>query len=99
MKPRGFVRIRAATTGATRRFHVRKESHAWRYHAARRKDHGPLNDIADLTAVTPTRDDVSRRAYELYEQRGRGDGQDWDDWFQAERELRRVNAGATDVAA
>jgi hypothetical protein len=31
---------------------------------------------------------VERRAYELYEQRGREDGHDWDDWLAAERELR-----------
>lgn len=30
---------------------------------------------------------IAQRAYELYEQR-RGDGHDWDDWLQAERELR-----------
>ena len=34
------------------------------------------------------RDDVERRAYELFEQRGRVDGHDWDDWLQAEREIR-----------
>jgi hypothetical protein len=33
-------------------------------------------------------DDVQRRAYELYEQRGRQEGRDWDDWLQAEREIR-----------
>jgi DUF2934 family protein len=33
---------------------------------------------------------VARRAYELYEQRGGGHGRDWDDWFQAERDLRRA---------
>lgn len=33
-------------------------------------------------------DEVSRRAYELYQQRGGEHGQDWDDWFQAERETR-----------
>lgn len=32
-------------------------------------------------------EDVERRAYELCEQRGRGDGRDWDDWLKAEREL------------
>jgi hypothetical protein len=32
---------------------------------------------------------VARRAYELYEQRGREHGRDWDDWFRAERDLRR----------
>ena len=35
----------------------------------------------------PTRDEVARLAYEFYETRGRGDGQDVDDWLSAEREL------------
>jgi hypothetical protein len=38
----------------------------------------------------PRHDDVERRAYELYEQRGREDGHDWDDWLEAEREIRGV---------
>ena len=33
------------------------------------------------------REEIERRAYELYEQRGRKDGRDWDDWLQAEREM------------
>ena len=32
-------------------------------------------------------EDVERRAYELFDQRGREQGRDWDDWLQAEREL------------
>ena len=32
--------------------------------------------------------DVARRAYELYEKRGREHGHDLDDWLQAERELQ-----------
>ena len=32
---------------------------------------------------------VARRAYELYEQRGRRDGQAGRDWLQAEREIRK----------
>ena len=36
--------------------------------------------------------DVARRAYELYELRGRIDGFDADDWRQAERELRDDDA-------
>lgn len=32
-------------------------------------------------------DNIRRRAYELYEQRGRQDGQDLQDWFQAEHEI------------
>jgi HSP20 family molecular chaperone IbpA len=30
---------------------------------------------------------ISRRAYELYENRGRVDGHDWQDWYQAESAL------------
>jgi len=33
------------------------------------------------------KDQVERRAYELYLERGRADGQDLADWFTAEREL------------
>jgi hypothetical protein len=33
-------------------------------------------------------DAISRRAYELYEQRGREPGADVDDWLQAEHDLR-----------
>jgi hypothetical protein len=32
--------------------------------------------------------EISARAYELYERRGREDGHDWDDWLEAENELR-----------
>src|ERR1051325_11497719 len=30
---------------------------------------------------------VRERAYQIFDGRGRGDGHDWDDWFQAETEL------------
>jgi hypothetical protein len=36
----------------------------------------------------PSHDAIARRAYELYRQRGSEHGRDWDDWLQAERELR-----------
>jgi hypothetical protein len=36
----------------------------------------------------PRVEDIRRRAYELYEQRGREDGHDVDDWFEAEREIK-----------
>jgi hypothetical protein len=35
----------------------------------------------------PSPDEIGRLAYHFYEQRGRGDGQDVDDWLSAEREL------------
>ena len=28
---------------------------------------------------------VEKKAYELYEKRGRAQGSDWEDWFQAEK--------------
>ena len=37
---------------------------------------------------------IQRRAYELYEQRGRQDGHHLEDWFQAQRELLGVAAAA-----
>jgi len=39
-------------------------------------------------------EEVSRRAYELYEARGREDGRDVDDWLQAESELAQQQAKA-----
>jgi hypothetical protein len=40
--------------------------------------------------------EIRRRAYALYEERGRGDGHDIDDWLRAEAEL---NAATQKAAA
>lgn len=40
------------------------------------------------TPAKPAYDDIARRAYELYQQRGEADGQEVDDWLRAEAELR-----------
>jgi hypothetical protein len=37
---------------------------------------------------------IQQRAYESYEQRGRTDGHDLDDWFQAEYEIKDRQAKA-----
>jgi hypothetical protein len=37
----------------------------------------------------PTREDIERRAYEIYLERGGGEGAEMEDWLQAERELQR----------
>ena len=42
----------------------------------------------DRPSPSITDDAVRNRAYELYEGRGGESGHDWDDWLQAERELR-----------
>jgi outer membrane protein TolC len=46
------------------------------------------NDVQN--AARPVdRDEISRRAYERYEERGREGGHDVDDWLEAERDLQR----------
>jgi len=35
----------------------------------------------------PTRDEIARLAYEIYEARGQQDGRDVDDWLRAEQQL------------
>lgn len=49
---------------------------------------GPSAAIATQSGQTPTADQIARRAYELYQQRGGRPGRDFEDWIQAERELR-----------
>ena len=39
-------------------------------------------------------DQIRARAFQLYEQRGRDDGHDLDDWLQAEAELSQVDKAA-----
>lgn len=46
----------------------------------------------------PSHDDIERRAYELYEQRGHENGHDWDDWLLAEAQLRSAEAPADPLA-
>jgi hypothetical protein len=46
-----------------------------------------------LNVDEPPHDDIARRAYELHERRGGRHGHDWDDWFEAERELRGRSPG------
>lgn len=43
--------------------------------------------------------EIERRAYELYEARGRADGHDWDDWLEAERELSRTERTTSTTVA
>jgi|HubBroStandDraft_6_1064221.scaffolds.fasta_scaffold42406_3 hypothetical protein len=44
--------------------------------------------MTELKAKESPATEIERRAYELYLERGGGDGHDVDDWVQAERELR-----------
>ena len=40
-------------------------------------------------AADPSDEDIRRRAYQRYLQRGGGHGMDFEDWLQAERELKQ----------
>jgi hypothetical protein len=66
-----------------------------------RPDTPPLKTCTDLSLVSPgelvkhaqdVSDEVVRRAYELFEKRGRTYGSDWGDWFLAQSQvLKQVN--------
>ena len=62
----------------------------------RQKKREPNTDTA---ASVVRHEDIERRAYDLYAERGRGSGRDWDDWFRAERELKHPKAGAIDAGS
>jgi hypothetical protein len=51
----------------------------------------------DTAENTSTEEQIRLRAYEIYLERGGGDGNDSDDWLQAERELRGT-PGDQDIA-
>jgi len=43
--------------------------------------------LADSKALNDVKEQIARRAYELYEARGREDGYDLQDWLCAEAEI------------
>jgi hypothetical protein len=45
---------------------------------------------------TLSTDEIAGRAFELFQKRGGEPGHDLEDWFQAERELRRISAPEAD---
>ena len=47
------------------------------------------------TAPSVDHDAIARRAYEIYESRGRVAGGEMDDWLQAERELKAMATKAS----
>jgi|SRR5580698_8281242 Protein of unknown function (DUF2934) len=58
----------------------------------------PARTEVELNHRTPLAEppyylEIQARAYELYEQRGREDGHDLDDWLEAEAQLTRAARG------
>jgi hypothetical protein len=60
----------------------------WQGARAARESVDPARLVEGSVEPFDHADEVTRRAYELYEQRGGEHGHDWDDWFRAEQELR-----------
>jgi hypothetical protein len=44
----------------------------------------------------PTTEQIAQRAYEIYQARGGTEGQDIEDWLEAERQLRRGPQAGTE---
>ena len=55
---------------------------------ARKKKAAPAPASAPA-GPEPTLDDIRRRAYERYQERGGNHGKHFDDWLEAEKELRK----------
>ena len=53
------------------------------------RDEAPPGEDLESTHE-PSREEIERRAYDLYQQRGAAPGQHLDDWLRAERELREL---------
>jgi hypothetical protein len=54
------------------------------------------NASTDSSTSTPSSDAISRRAYELWEQEGRPEGNDMRHWLQAEKELGGSRSASTE---
>ena len=51
-------------------------------------------DLQKTDSGCELQDQIRARAYQLYEQRGRDDGHDLDDWLHAQAELSQVQKAA-----
>jgi hypothetical protein len=54
----------------------------------------PSTEPTSAPQSGPTTEQIAQRAYEIYQSRGGTEGQDIEDWLQAERELRRGLQGS-----
>jgi hypothetical protein len=52
-------------------------------------DRGVPSTRSDSMGSEPSEADIRMRAYRRYLERGGGDGQDFNDWLEAERELKQ----------
>jgi hypothetical protein len=59
-----------------------------------KKPSTPAPKSDEPTVLIPIEQRIQQRAYELYEQRGRMDGHDLEDWLQAECEIKGTHANS-----
>jgi hypothetical protein len=57
--------------------------------AAQATDTSVRETRASSMGSEPSEEEIRMRAYRRYLERGGGDGQDFEDWLEAERELKR----------
>ncbi len=50
----------------------------------------PQSYAREVSGRTPLPEEIRRRAFEIYLERGGEQGRDLEDWLQAERELRAI---------
>ena len=55
--------------------------------ARRRRTETPIDPAPSTPPVIVSSEEIARRAYELFLERGGSHGADQDDWYRAEREL------------
>jgi hypothetical protein len=73
-----------------------KESNSMRTDRAANRQ-PQTSTLAVMKAAPDLNEEIRHRAYDLYEQRGREDGHDLDDWLRAESEMTRVKAKAVNA--
>jgi DUF2934 family protein len=59
-----------------------------------KKQSTPAPKSDEPTVLIPMEQQIRQRAYELYDQRGRADAHDLDDWLQAECEIKGTQTNA-----
>ena len=50
------------------------------------------NETGEALTLQPTEEEIAVRAYHIYLERGRAEGEPLDDWLQAERELTEARS-------
>jgi len=58
----------------------------------KKTNHSKAELVPGLDSNSNQKEQIAQRAYELWEQRGCGRGNDWCDWFEAEIEINNQTA-------